>query len=99
MYPVSCRYCGLTVEVKKNSLAHTEIQWTTDTGECVELESGSPLSVLRSLRPTCRLLRDSVEAAVRDGAIPVGEGTEENDPAGTRNSGADGTKESKERVS
>lgn len=71
MYPVSCHRCGTCVLVKKNSLAHTEIQWTTDTDRCTELGKNVQPGVLYSVTPTCEALRDSVEAAVRGGLLPV----------------------------
>ncbi|MFD0855711.1 hypothetical protein ACFQ07_25945 [Actinomadura adrarensis] len=71
MYPVSCHRCGTCVLVKKNHLAHTEIQWTTDTGGCVELWQGVRPDVLQSVTPTCGELRASVERAIRDGVLPV----------------------------
>ncbi|MGW4421497.1 hypothetical protein [Streptosporangium sp. NPDC004631] len=67
MRPVSCSSCGSCVLVKKNSLAHTLVQWTTDTEQCVELIRG----VDRGVVPTCTRLRDSIEDAVRLGAVPV----------------------------
>lgn len=67
MRPVSCSNCGSCVLVKKNSLAHTLVQWTTDTEQCVELSRG----VDRGVVPTCTRLRDSIENAVRLGAIMV----------------------------
>lgn len=71
MYPVSCHRCGTCVLVKKNSLAHTEIQWTTGTDRCAELGKTIRPAVLHSITPTCEALRDSVEAAVRGGLLPV----------------------------
>lgn len=76
MHPVSCHRCGTCVLVKKNNLAHTEIQWTTDTGGCVELWRDVRPDVLRSVTPTCGALRGSVEQAVRDGRLPVPDGRE-----------------------
>ncbi|KAB2341567.1 hypothetical protein [Actinomadura rudentiformis] len=70
-YPVTCRRCGACVLVRKNSLAHTEIQWTTDTSGCPELGRSSVPRSLASVLPTCAELRDSVEGAVREGRLPV----------------------------
>ncbi|WP_205718560.1 hypothetical protein [Actinomadura sp. WMMA1423] len=71
MHPVSCRRCGTCVLVKKNSLAHTEIQWTTDTSACAELWRDHRPDVMHSVTPTCEAMRGSVEQAVRDGLVPV----------------------------
>ncbi|GAA5050638.1 hypothetical protein HNP84_006618 [Thermocatellispora tengchongensis] len=67
MHPVSCHACGSCVLVKKNTLAHTLVQWTTDTGRCVELSGHSD----RGTVPTCTRLRDSIETGVRRGLVPV----------------------------
>ncbi|GII64322.1 hypothetical protein Skr01_44070 [Sphaerisporangium krabiense] len=67
MRPVSCSSCGTCVLVKKNSLAHTLVQWTTDTEQCVELSRHAEPGLV----PTCTRLRDSIENSVRLGAVPV----------------------------
>jgi hypothetical protein len=67
--PVSCSSCGSCVLVKKHSLAHTLVQWTTDTEQCAELSQHAE----RGLIPTCTRLRDSIEDSVRLGVIPVPE--------------------------
>ncbi|TDD48592.1 hypothetical protein [Saccharopolyspora elongata] len=69
LQPVSCRSCGTCVLVKKNSLAHTLVQWTSDTEQCVELAQ-SPTAD-RATVLTCLKLSDSIETAVRDGRIRV----------------------------
>ena len=66
---VSCRQCGSCVLVKKNSFAHTLIQWTSDTDQCAELSGRAD----RALVPTCTQLRASIESSVREGLLPVGE--------------------------
>lgn len=71
MQSVACHLCGSCVLVKKNSLAHTEVQWTTDTNQCVELNEQADRGVQRGTVPTCLHLRDSIEASVRSGLVPV----------------------------
>lgn len=67
MHPVSCRACGSCVLVKKNTLAHTLVQWTSDTTRCAELNGhGEP-----GIVPTCTRLRESIEDGVRSGLVPV----------------------------
>ncbi|GAA1267752.1 hypothetical protein GCM10009609_33580 [Pseudonocardia aurantiaca] len=66
LHPVSCGSCGTCVFVRKNSLAHTLVQWTSDTARCVEL-SGAVAGAV----PTCTRLRDSIESSVRRGTVPV----------------------------
>jgi hypothetical protein len=70
-YAVACRQCGVRVLVRKNSLAHTEIQWTSDTSGCLELGRRPTPRILTSAVPTCARLRDSVEGAVREGRLPL----------------------------
>jgi hypothetical protein len=57
------------VLVKKNSLAHTLVQWTSDTDKCVQLGGHAD----RALIPTCTQLRASIESSVREGMLPVGD--------------------------
>lgn len=65
--PVSCDRCAVEVLVKKNSLAHTMVQWTSASDTCTQLVPGDA---------TCPFLRDSIESAVRRGRLLVG-----NDPS------------------
>ena len=71
MQPLSCHRCGTCVLVKKNSLAHTLVQWTSDTDGCVELAEHAEVD--RGRVPTCLQLRDSIETAVRRGQLHVPE--------------------------
>jgi hypothetical protein len=61
--PVRCHRCGTTVLVRKNSLAHTVVQWTTSTDACTELAGASARA--------CPFLADSIDAAVRAGELEV----------------------------
>ena len=59
--PVRCEGCGVSVLVKKNSPAHTSIQWTREaTDGCAEFAAAGGSSALID---TCRTLRDSIDAA------------------------------------
>jgi hypothetical protein len=63
--PVDCAQCGARVLVKKNSLQHTSVQWTTvATSACPSLQEGART-------PTCAALRDSIEHAVKVGRLAV----------------------------
>ncbi|WP_219418193.1 hypothetical protein [Pseudonocardia nigra] len=73
MQPLSCRRCGTSVLVEKNSLAHTLVRWTTATDGCVELTEHAQRVPERALTPTCLQLRDSIETAVRRGELVVPE--------------------------
>ena len=68
---VACLDCLARVGVKKNSEHHTSIQWTTEAvAQCPELgrRGGSP----RAGHVACPRLTASIEAAVQDGAVPIG---------------------------
>ena len=67
---VACLDCLARVGVKKNSEHHTSIQWTAEArAQCPEL---SRRSGGRELHPACPRLVASIEAAARDGRIPIG---------------------------
>ncbi|WP_258341386.1 hypothetical protein [Saccharopolyspora gregorii] len=70
MQPLDCRRCGNHVLVKKNSFAHTSVQWT-EANRCAEL---TPTDLTeRALRPGCSQMRESIDDAVRAGVIEVPE--------------------------
>lgn len=73
LQPLSCRRCGTAVLVEKYSLAHTSVQWPGDSRGCPEfaewLAAGGPPQT--AIIPTCLQLRDSIEDAVRSGALAV----------------------------
>jgi hypothetical protein len=71
MQPVSCNRCGVGVLVRKNSLAHTLVQWTTRTDQCSDLSDRTEPGESRALTATCHDLRDSIEKAVRNREIDV----------------------------
>jgi hypothetical protein len=64
---VSCMDCLVTVEVRKNSDHQTAIQWSAEAqGMCPELSRRD------TIHEGCPRLRASIEAAVRDGRLPIG---------------------------
>jgi hypothetical protein len=64
---VACMDCLVSVEVRKNSDHQTAIQWSVDAqGMCPELARG------QGIHEGCPRLRASIEAAVRDGRLPIG---------------------------
>jgi hypothetical protein len=70
--PVECAGCGNRVLVKKNSLQHTSVQWTSDAASsCPEFAAAGGSTALIA---TCGKLRDSIEQAVRDGVLEVADG-------------------------
>ena len=70
MQPLACRLCGNQVLVKKNSLAHTSVQWTEVT-RCTEFAAVATDLTERALLPGCHELRESIDSAVRAGRIEV----------------------------
>lgn len=72
MQEVGCRTCGTRVLVKKNSLPHTSIQWTTDaTVTCEEISSRVAGGEYAAHVTHCDALRESIEQAVREGMLKV----------------------------
>jgi hypothetical protein len=70
--PVECLDCGNRVLVKKNSLKHTSVQWTSDAARsCPEFAANGRATALIA---TCLKLRDSIEKAVLDGVLEVADG-------------------------
>ncbi|GAB2452785.1 hypothetical protein GCM10027062_36840 [Nocardioides hungaricus] len=67
---VACLDCLAKVGVKKNSEHHTSIQWTGEArAQCPEL---SRRAGGRESHPACPRMVASIEAAVREGQIPIG---------------------------
>jgi hypothetical protein len=67
---VACLDCLARVGVKKNSDHHTSIQWTAEArAHCPELRR-RPGG--RESHPACPRLSASIEAAARDGRVPIG---------------------------
>src|SRR3954463_6610658 len=67
---VACLDCLARVGVKKNSEHHTSIQWTAEArSQCPGLarRTGG-----RESPPACPRLAVSIEAAARDGRLPIG---------------------------
>jgi hypothetical protein len=70
--PVSCQACGAEVAVKKNSQKHTSVQWNASAvGRCLEFAAEPPEGDAASLRLGCGRLKESIDAAVREGALLV----------------------------
>ncbi|MEV0073637.1 hypothetical protein [Amycolatopsis sp. NPDC050768] len=70
--PHECRSCGTCVLVKKNSLMHTSIQWTTDASRsCPVFAAHVAAGRHPALLDTCEHLADSITDAVRDGSLAV----------------------------
>ncbi|WP_181773329.1 hypothetical protein [Amycolatopsis pittospori] len=72
--PLNCRACGTCVLVKKNSMQHTSIQWTTDAARsCPVFAAQAASGAQTALLDTCGNLSDSIDAALKDGLLEVPE--------------------------
>ncbi|QIX26810.1 hypothetical protein ncot_09510 [Nocardioides sp. JQ2195] len=69
---VACLDCLARVRVKKNSEHHTSIQWDDSHGQCQEFARMGSAPGGRQIHVSCPRLTASIEAAVRDGAVPIG---------------------------
>lgn len=70
---VECHRCANRVLVAKNSPAHTSVQWGPDAAAtCGEFTSRVSEGTQCALIPHCTALRDSIDAAVREGTVDVG---------------------------
>lgn len=79
MRPVDCRTCHARVLVRKSSWEQTSVQWNAAARQrCAHTPPADPLGTtcgtrnpLPGLVLGCPELRDSIEVAVRQGALPV----------------------------
>lgn len=70
---VACLDCLATVGVKKNSDHQTSIQWTGEALDaCPEFRRRDSTSGRRDVHKACPRMMASIEAAVRDGDVPIG---------------------------
>ncbi|HTX94977.1 MAG TPA: hypothetical protein VME67_09070 [Mycobacterium sp.] len=70
LLPVDCRFCHVTVTVRRLGPGHTAVQWNTDAWQrCAHFtevrESGGDTARIRS----CPKLTDSIEHAVAEGYL------------------------------
>lgn len=69
--PIVCGSCGVEAMVKKNSQKHTSVQWTSaGVATCPEIGAARAADP-RGLVLGCPRLAESIEAAVRAGAVVV----------------------------
>ena len=70
---VACLDCLAKVGVKKNSEHHTSIQWSQEAVRaCPEFARMTVRPDGRPLYQACPRLTATIEAAARDGEIPIG---------------------------
>lgn len=73
--PHECRSCGTCVLVKKNSIKHTSIQWTTNAARsCPVFADHAAAGARTALLDSCPKLSESIDDAVREGALAVADG-------------------------
>ena len=69
---VSCHACDAQVTVRKYSLQHTSVQWTSEAvRSCAEFAARTASGEQTALIATCLSLRDSIDAAVAEGRLEV----------------------------
>lgn len=69
LVPVVCQTCANKVLVRKASLAQTSIQWSAEAvAHCPEFAAQDGANALVE---RCYALRDSIDAAVREGMVVV----------------------------
>jgi hypothetical protein len=71
LLPVRCDACGVEVGVKKNSRKHTSVQWTKAAMAGCEAFAAHRSRGSTEVMLGCPRLKDSIDAAVRDGALVV----------------------------
>ncbi len=70
---VACLDCLARVSVKKNSEHHTSIQWSDEAlHHCPEFSRMDRRPEGRPVHQACPRLVSSIDAAAREGAIPIG---------------------------
>ncbi|MCD4525898.1 hypothetical protein [Nocardioides sp. cx-173] len=70
---VACLDCLARVGVKKNSEHHTSIQWSRKARDgCPELARRDAGTDGRDYHQGCPRLTASIDAAVREGRVPIG---------------------------
>jgi hypothetical protein len=70
---VACLDCLARVGVKKNSEHHTSIQWDDEAvHHCPEFGRMDRTPEGRSVREGCPRMASSIDAAAREGRIPIG---------------------------
>lgn len=70
--PVECERCGVVALVAKFSPQHTSVQWSLESVRaCAEFSARAAAGEQTALIDSCASLRDSIEAAVRDGRLEI----------------------------
>lgn len=68
--PVDCRFCHVTVNVKKLGPGHTAVQWNTDASQrCAYFAEIRAAGGHSARTKSCPRLTDSIEHAVAEGCL------------------------------
>ncbi|MGH3961302.1 hypothetical protein [Mycobacterium sp.] len=68
--PVDCRFCHVTVNVKKLGPGHTAVQWNTDASQrCAYFAEVRATGGDSARTKSCPKLADSIEHAVAEGCL------------------------------
>lgn len=73
MVPVTCRRCGAELLARKSTWDQTSVQWNAGaSARCQERRDADKLAGHgRGLFLGCSALRETLMAAVREGALPI----------------------------
>lgn len=70
LVPVDCRFCHVSVKVKKLGPAHTSVQWNGDaTRHCAHFTEIRAAGGDPARAPSCPRLADSIRHAVAEGCL------------------------------
>ena len=70
LVPVDCRFCHVTVDVKKLGPTHTAVQWNSDaTARCAFFTEVRAAGGQSSRSKSCPKLGDSIKHAVAEGCL------------------------------
>jgi hypothetical protein len=70
LQPVDCRYCHVSVLVKKLGPEHTSVQWNSDAAQrCAYFAEVRQSGGLTARSRSCPKLADSIEHAIAEGVL------------------------------
>ncbi len=70
LQPVDCRYCHVSVLVKKLGPEHTSVQWNSDAAQrCAYFAEVRESGGLTARSRSCPKLADSIEHAIAEGVL------------------------------
>lgn len=73
LQPVDCRFCHVTVTVKRLGPGHTAVQWNTEASQrCAHFAEIRAAGGDTARTRACPKLSDSIEHAVTEGCLDAG---------------------------